>query len=101
MVTRYSHIALVTIETGGKVTKGKYVEGNKEVVRVKGRYDSVSDPRFVVKKNAMGEEKEVSGQFYTSCRKMEGATHIVIDSLGVDVPIICWDQFQSYSVINV
>lgn len=98
---RSPHIALVTIETGGKLTEGKYVEGNKEVVRVKGRYDSVSDPRFVVKKNEMGCEKQVSGQFYTSCRKMEGATHIVIDSLKVDVPIICWDQYQNYSVINV
>lgn len=101
MVTRYPHIALVIIETGGEVTEGKYVEGSKEVVKVKGRYDSVSDPRFVVRKNAMGQEKEVNGQFYTSVRKIEGATHILIDSLGVNVPIICWDQFQSYSVINV
>ena len=56
MVKRYPHIALVTIEIDGKVVKGEYVEGSKDTIEIKGRYDPAGDARIVIKRNALGDE---------------------------------------------
>ena len=51
MVTRYPHTALITYEIGGKLVNGEWVDGETKTLSVKGRYDSVSDGRIVMKKN--------------------------------------------------
>ena len=65
MVTRYPHTALITYEIGGKLVNGEWVDGETKTLSVKGRYDSVSDGRIVMKKNSLGDEKQVHGYFYT------------------------------------
>ena len=102
MVKRYPHIALVTIEIDGKVVKGEYVEGSKDTIEIKGRYDPAGDARIVIKRNALGAEKQVSGYFYTKTRPVrEKVTRLVVESLGIDVPVICWEPYQSHSIICV
>lgn len=50
MVTRYPHTALITYEIGGKLVNGEWADGETKTLSVKGRYDSVSDGRIVMKK---------------------------------------------------
>ena len=58
MVTRYPHTALITYEIGGKLVNGEWVDGETKTLSVKGRYDSVSDGRIVMKKNSLGDESK-------------------------------------------
>ena len=102
MVKRYPHIAIVTIEVESEIVKGEYVEGSKDTIEIKGRYDPVGDARVVIKRNALGDEKQVSGYFYTKTRPVSGnIARLVVDSLGIDVPVICWEPYQSHSIICV
>lgn len=102
MVKRYPHIAIVTIEVEGEIVKGEYVEGSKDTIEIKGRYDPAGDARIVIKRNALGDEKQVSGYFYTKVRPVSGnVTRLVVESLGIDVPVICWEPYQSHSIICV
>lgn len=103
MVTRYPHTAIVTYETGGKLVKGEWVDGDIVTISVKGRYDAVSDGRIVVKKNSLGDEKQVHGYFYTKVRPDIDVKYqrLQVPSLGIDVDIICWEPYQSHSVICV
>lgn len=101
MVKRYPHIATVVIESKGSFDRGKYVKGETDEISALGRYESVDSSREVVKKNANGDEKIVHAEFYTQKCKVEGAVRLKIPELGVDVDIICWDNYQSYSLISV
>lgn len=102
MVKRYPHTARVVIESEGTLDRGKYVKGKTDEIAVLGRYESVSNGRGdVVKKNANGNEKVVKGEFFTKMVRIEGAIRLRISELGVDVEIICWDNYQSYSLISV
>ena len=40
-------------------------------------------------------------EFYTRAKAVKDASHLHIDSIGIDVDIISWEQYQSHSVIYV
>ena len=99
MVKRYSHTAIVMIQSGSLV-KGEWVAGEPQEIEVKGQYFP-SNSGQQVKLNADGKEFIVHGEFSTKARPVSDANHIRIDSVGLDVDIICWEPFQSHSVIYV
>ncbi|MGR4857902.1 hypothetical protein ABLT32_02215 [Bacteroides pyogenes] len=103
MVKRYSYVAIVTVEVSGSVINGEWQEGRTEKVEVKGHYDSMNDSRIIIRRNPNGDEKQVSGFFYTKRKpKFEGTpVRLTVPELDIDVPVICWDPYQSHSVINV
>lgn len=101
MVKRNAHIATVTTISGGSVVNGEWVEGKPSTSEVKGHYDPVNNSRSVLKKNTVGNEVEVHGEFYTRAKVIPGATHLLIASIGIDVNIISWEQYQSHSIIFV
>lgn len=103
MVKRNAHTAIVAIpDCGVKVVNGERVEDGQPVeVEVKGHYDPVNSSKVVIKRNSMGDEKEVHGEFYTRTKADRTATHLSIASIGIDVDIISWDQYQTHSVIYV
>lgn len=103
MVKRYPHTAIVTFETDGMLVKGEWVEGKLIELSVTGRYDPVSDSAIVLKRNAAGNETQVHGYFYTKMQPpAEGKfLRLKVVSKGIDVPIICWESYQSHSIINV
>lgn len=103
MVKRNAHTAIVAIPCSvGKVVNGEWVEDSQPVeVEVRGHYDPVNSSRMVIKRNSLGDEKEVHGEFYTRAKADRTATHLSIASIGIDVDIISWDQYQTHSVIYV
>lgn len=103
MVKRYPHTAVVTSESNGKLVDGEWQDGAEAKLSIRGRYEPVSDGRVVMKANALGNEKQVHGYFYTKERPDIDTKYqrLRIDSLGIDVDIVCWEPFQSHSVINV
>ena len=98
MVKRHSHTAIITIPTGSLV-KGEWLAGESQEMEAKGQYFPSNSGN--VKVNIDGEERPVHGEFSTKVRPVKDAKHIRIDSIGLDVDIICWEPFQSHSVIYV
>ncbi len=96
---RYSHIAIVTVPTGSLI-KGEWVAGEPQEIEVKGQYFP-SNSGQQGKQNSDGKEIIVHGEFSTKACPVPNANHIQIDSIGLDVDIICWEPFQSHSVIYV
>lgn len=103
MVKRHPHTAIVTIETDGKLVNGEWMDGRVSEITVVGRYDPVSDGTVVLKRNSTGNEKQVHGYFYTKMRPPADSKflRLKVESKGLDVPIICWEPYQSHSIINV
>lgn len=103
MVKRYPHTAVVTIEVAGKVVDGEWVPGEQVKISVTGRYDPVSDGAVVMKRNSAGDEAQVHGYFYTKMQPQVDSKflRLKVESKGIDVPIICWEPYQSHSIINV
>lgn len=97
---RHSHTAIVTVPAGSLV-KGEWMAGEPMEIELKGQYYPSRDSGGGVKKNIDGEERPVHGEFSTKERPVPDANHIRIDSIGLDVDIICWEPFQSHSVIYV
>lgn len=100
MIKRYSHIAIVSGEVGGELVDGEHVKGTTFDMPVKGQYFSDNSGRQV-KRNHLGEEFIVKGEFTTQQKKIDGVTHIQINSIGLDEKIECWEQFQTHSVIYI
>lgn len=96
---RYSHIAIVTIPTGSLI-KGEWVAGEPQKIEMKGQYFP-SNSGQQLKQNIDGKEFIVHGEFSTKARPVSDANHIRIDSIGLDADIICWEPFQTQSVIYV
>ena len=103
MVKRYPHTAIVTIDVDGKLVDGEWVKGKPIEMSVPGRYDPVSDGTTVMKANNLGDEKQVHGYFYTRMQPPKDVKllRLKVYSKGIDVPIICWEPYQSHSIINV
>lgn len=103
MVKRYPHKATVTFEHEGKLVNGEWQAGEKRNIDIIGRYDPVSDGRIIKKLNPLGNEKEVHGYFYTKYRPNINTDYqrLKVPALGIDVAIVCWEQYQTYSVICV
>lgn len=100
MVKRYSHTAQITTAADGKLVGGEWVEGTSSTEDVKGQYYS-SNTGNQVKTNADGKEFIVKGEFSTKRKRIEGATRISIESIGLDAKIESWEQYQTHSVIYV
>lgn len=103
MVKRYPHTAIVTIDVEGQVVNGEWVPGESVKISVPGRYDPVSDGAVVMKRNSVGDEAQVHGYFYTKMQPPFDSKflRLKVESKGIDVPIICWEPYQSHSIINV
>lgn len=100
MIRRYSHIAIVTIESQGELNNGEYIPGPTSEKSVKGQYFA-SNSGNQVKENRDGNQFNVKGEFSTTAKKVEGATRIKIDSISLDAKIESWEQFQTHSVIYI
>jgi hypothetical protein bacD2_24110 len=87
----------------GKVVDGEWVSGIPVEISVSGRYDPVSDGRIVLKRNSAGDEAQVHGYFYTKMQPPAGSKflRLKVASKDIDVPVICWEPYQSHSIINV
>lgn len=96
---RYSHTAIVTVSTGSLI-KGEWMAGAPQEIEVKGQYFP-SNSGQQVKQNVDGKEFVVHGEFSTKVCPVTDAKHIRIDSIALDADIICWEPFQTHSVIYV
>lgn len=103
MVKRHPHTAIVTIENDGRLVDGEWISGEPIEISVPGRYDPVSDGAIVLKRNSAGDESQVHGYFYTKMQPPVGRKflRLKVVSKGIDVPVICWEPYQSHSIINV
>lgn len=104
MVKRNAHTAVLTIPgTGGKTVRGLWEKGSAPTtIIIRGHYDPVNNSRVVIKKNSVGDEKEVHGEFYTHAKLPDvKPIHMTISEIGIDVDIINSDSYQSHSVIYV
>ena len=99
MVKRYPHTAIVTMSAKGQVVDGELVPGIPVEISVSGRYDPVSDGRIVLKRNSA----QVHGYSYPKMQPPAGSKflRLKVESKGIDVPVICWELYQSHSIINV
>lgn len=100
MVKRFPHTAIITYGTEGSMVNGEWVEGKTETVEITGRFDPV-DTNDVIRINAAGNEVIVRGEFYTSAKKIDGATTLEVPELGIKRNIICWWPWQSHNIISV
>lgn len=97
------HNAQVTIEKGGRVEHGEWVEGSKEILEVHGRFDQSNSSRRIQKLNRNGDILDVFGEYYTDIRKPKDGDPITISipGIGVEQNIIVWEDYQTHSVIYV
>ena len=100
MIKRYSHKAIITIEIDGHLVNGEWVEGSKQEIEVKGQYFP-NNSGNQLKKGLDGRDFVIKGEFSTQHKKIERATRIRIDSIGLDEKIESWEQFQVHSVIYI
>ena len=100
MIKRYSHIAKIIVEGGGQLVNGEWVEGSKQEFTIKGQYFPDNSGRQQ-KANINGDVFTVKGEFSTQHKKIDKATRIRIKSIGLDVKIESWEQFQVHSVIYI
>lgn len=103
MVKRYPHTAIVTMSANGQVVDGEWVPGIPVEISVPGRYDPVSDGTVVYKRNLAGDEAQVHGYFYTKMQPSADCKflRLKVVSKGIDVPVVCWESYQSHSIICV
>lgn len=103
MVKRRPHTAVVTVTTKGQYVSGEFVEGSPETITITGRYDPVNSRAEVLKRNLLGDEMRVRGEFYTKSQPPADKipTHITIARLNINVDIISWEPYQSHSIISV
>ena len=106
MVTRrpLSHAAEVIFSVDGRVENGEWVEGATRSIPITGRFDHSNSSRHVLKRDSNGNLLEVYGEYYTNVRAPEeGLKSAVlhIPGLGIERPIISWENYQTHSVIYV
>lgn len=100
MIPIFSQTAIITIEIGGRVENGVWIEGTKKEIEVKGRYYP-SNSGNQVRKNDNGDEFIVKGEFTTKHEKVKGATRVRIESKGLDAKIEDWYPYETHSVIYI
>lgn len=98
---RYPHAAIITFQTDGGLVNGEWIEGTSGTVDISGRYDPSYDSRVFRKRNALGDEIQVQGYFYTQCKPVIGAQRIKVPELNIDADIICWEKYQTHNVICI
>ena len=77
MVRRYSHKAIVTIQSG-QLVKGEWVAGEPTEIEVTGQYFP-SNSGQQLKRNVDGKEFIVHGEFSTKARPVENAKHMHVN----------------------
>jgi hypothetical protein len=98
-MVRYPHSANISTPAGS-VINGEWVAETPTTESIQGRFEP-SNSNNIIRKNALGNEVVVKGQFFTKAQAIAGATSLKIDSIQLDAKIICWEPFQTHSVINV
>jgi len=104
MITRYPHTAIITLQISVELVNGKRTGSNESTIVIIGRYDVAGgNGQSKVKVNSLGKEVVVHGEFYTkvSVPKTGKPLSIKIDSLSIESEIICWETFQTHSVISI
>lgn len=99
-IRRYSHTAILIGGSEGHIENGEWIPGESTQYIVKGQYFP-SNSGHQVKKNSDGNDFIVKGEFSTTHKKIEDATRIQINSIGLDEKIESWEQFQTHSVIYI
>jgi hypothetical protein len=100
MVKRYSHTAIILAGSEGSDVGGEWIPGTPTEFVVKGQYFP-SNSGQQVKTNSNGKEFTIKGEFSTTRKKIDGATRIQINSIGLDEKIQSWEQFQTHSIIYI
>ena len=97
------HTAIITVESGGKIVGGEWLEGELSEITICGRFDQCNSSRHIEKQNADGNTLRVYGEYYTKAKSPKDGKpiRISIDTIGVDKDIIVWEDYQSHSVIYV
>ena len=99
-----AHAAEVVVSVDGHVENGEWVPGETRSIPITGRFDCSNSSRHVLKRDGNGNLLEVYGEYYTPCRApKEGlkAPVLRIAGLGIERPIISWEDYQMHSVIYV
>lgn len=99
-----AHAAEVIVSVDGRVENGEWVEGTTRSIPITGRFDHSNSSRHVLKRDSNGNLLEVYGEYYTNVRAPEeGLKSAVlhIPGLGIERPIISWENYQTHSVIYV
>lgn len=94
------HIAIVTAEIDGHLENGEWIEGSKPEFTLKGRYVPGNNGGQKIS-NKDGDEIVYKGRFITSSPVNKDATRLLIESKGVEAPIINWYQYDTHSVIYI
>lgn len=100
MLPYSKHTAVITVEVDGHLENGEWIEGSKQKIEIKGRYVPGNNGNQTVK-NIDGNEIVYKGRFMTSTPINKDATRFLIESKGVEAPIINWYPYDSHSVIYV
>ena len=101
MVKRYPNTAIINFESNGALVAGEWVDGETGTTNIIGRYDPSYDSRVFRKRNALGDEIQVQGYFYTKQKPINGAQRISIPALNSDTDIISWEEYQTHNVISI
>ena len=99
MVKRYSHTAIVTIQSC-QLAKGEWVAGKPTEIEVTGQYYP-SNSGQQLKRNVDGREFIVHGESSNKARPVDNEKHNRVDRIALVVDIISWEPFQTHSVIYV
>ena len=97
-MVRYPHKAVIAGNTGS-IVDGEFVPGTDSEKTVQGRFEA-SNNSSRIKLNSVGNEVVVRGVFYCQKQQLTG-TSLKIDSLGLDLKIICIEHFQNYTAVYV
>lgn len=100
MLPYTGHTAIVTVEIGGHLENGEWIEGSKQELMIKGRYIPGNNGNLVVK-NKDGDEVIYKGRFMTSEPINKDAVRLLVASKGVEAPIINWYPYDSHTVIYI
>lgn len=100
MLPYTGHTAIVTVEIGGHLENGEWIEGSKQELAIKGRYIPGNNGSQVVK-NKDGDEVIYKGRFMTSTPENKDAVRLLVASKGVEAPIINWYPYDSHTVIYI
>lgn len=101
---RFAHIAIITIETEGRLEHGEWIEGRQVELPMKGLW-TWDESGKRIKKNIDGSEFIVRGEFSTrrkpTAEERKNVRRISIAELDIDLKIESWEPYQKHSVIYV
>lgn len=99
MVKRYPHTAIV-FSNGNSIVNGELVESVESESQITGRFDSTNSANLT-KTNPLGNEVIVQGAFYTQAKPISRANRLKVEECNIDRDIICWEKYQTHTIIYV